>query len=677
MSRLNDLLRQLRDENAALATEIEREVKALADRRAFGLNFERHVPETVELPGRKVRKGDKVRVLPPRGTTPKKSDERLWRVISIDRTGEAPTSTLEALDDAEASSAAVADLIVVAEFRDPIYPGLVSTGKVERGGDKPFHVVINAENYHALQTLLFTHRGKVDCIYIDPPYNTGNDSWIYNDNYVAADDHYKHSKWLAFIERRLTVAKELLRPTGTIVVAISDDEHHRLRMLMDQVFEPGNFLANLIWQGNVKNDARFGGGGIDYMLVYASSKDALVARDQRWLESKPDVDLVFAAALDAWRGSGEDPVQASRLLKKWWSAVPKESPVLASKHYSYVDDTRPGEPYFASPLMSPNYRKNLVYELRHPITDRAFVTPRNGWRYGSDSMRELVAKGGVHFGKDETTLPMKKVYLRDVSTQVPVPSFRADRRAGGKHLQEMLGSTDFPFPKNVDIVAKWVDIVTSHDPHAVVLDFFGGSATTAEAVMRLNAADGGDRRCILVTNNEVAAADANRLRKGGHRRGDDTWEACGVYQHVAKPRIAAVVTGVRPDESTSSTSLEQNVEFFTLTYEAPLRVTSNREFAKIAPLLWLRAGSKGRRVEDISAGWDVAETYGVIADLDHTEEFLKAVAAASDIAIAYIVTDEDRLFESVAQELPDHVEPVRLYEAYLRNFEIESGRGAL
>ena len=122
---------------------------------------------------------------------------------------------------------------------------------------------------------------------------------------------------------------------------------------------------------------------------------------------------------------------------------------------------------------------------------------------------------------------------------------------------------------------------------------------------------------------------------------------------------------------------EENVEFFTLTYEAPLRVASNREFTKIAPLLWIRAGSRGRRIDDISAGWDVADAYGVLANLDHTQHFLKALAANDAVAIAYIVTDEERLFESVAQALPEHVEPVRLYEAYLRNFEIESGRGSL
>ena len=192
-----------------------------------------------------------------------------------------------------------------------------------------------------------------------------------------------------------------------------------------------------------------------------------------------------------------------------------------------------------------------------------------------------------------------------------------------------------------------------------------------------------------VTNNEVAADEQKALREKGLRPGDPEWEQLGICEYITKPRIEAAITGKTPDgepikgdykftdEFPMADGFEENVEFFTLTYEAPLRVASNREFAKIAPLLWMRAGSRGRRIDDISAGWDVADAYGVLADLDHTEDFLKAVAANDDVAIAYIVTDEDRLFESVAQELPDHVEPVRLYEAYLRNFEIESGRGSL
>jgi len=250
--------------------------------------------------------------------------------------------------------------------------------------------------------------------------------------------------------------------------------------------------------------------------------------------------------------------------------------------------------------------------------------------------------------------------------------------AGNEHLKAVLGDKRFPYPKPVPLVSDIVRGFAQAGERAVVLDFFAGSGTTVEAVMTANSSDGGRRQAILVTNNEVSADDSSRLRSAGLRKGDADWEARGVFEYVARPRIITTSTGARADGTQFSDGFEENVEFFTLTYEAPLRVSSNREFAKIAPLLWIRAGSRGRRIDDISAGWDVADTYGVLADLDHTGEFQKAVAAKGDsIVIAFIVTDEDRLFESVAQELPEHVEPVRLYEAYLRNFEIESGRGSL
>lgn len=174
MSRLSDLLRDLAQRDAQLAADVAAEIEALAQRRAFGLNFERHTPETVELPGRTVRKGDKVRFLPRRGATFGSVDERLWKVAAIARTDQGRIATLvrKESNDSETETAEreVSDLVVVAEFRDPIYPGLVSTGTIERGGDRPFHSVINAENFHALQALLYTHEGKVDAIYIDPPF---------------------------------------------------------------------------------------------------------------------------------------------------------------------------------------------------------------------------------------------------------------------------------------------------------------------------------------------------------------------------------------------------------------------------------------------------------------------------------------------------------------------------
>ena len=160
-----------------------------------------------------------MRFLPERGATAKGLDQRLWRVVAVQRTGEGRIANLVDQDAPEAEpevgSRAIEDLVVVAEFRDPIYPGLVSTGKVERGGDKPFHTVINGENFHALQALLYTHEGKVDCHLHRPAVQHRRQDWKYNNDYVDGDDLYRHSKWLAFMERRLMLAKRAAEPGAT------------------------------------------------------------------------------------------------------------------------------------------------------------------------------------------------------------------------------------------------------------------------------------------------------------------------------------------------------------------------------------------------------------------------------------------------------------------------------
>jgi adenine-specific DNA-methyltransferase len=154
-----------------LGADLDKEFKVLSERLPFGLNFERHRPEAVELPLRPIRKSDKVRALPPRGST-KKGDQRLWLVKGMRKKGDGRVADLELLGvtKSEKQSVSLDDLTVVAEFRDTVYPGLVSTGKVERGGNKPYHTVINGENYHVLKGLTYTHRRKIDAIYIDPPY---------------------------------------------------------------------------------------------------------------------------------------------------------------------------------------------------------------------------------------------------------------------------------------------------------------------------------------------------------------------------------------------------------------------------------------------------------------------------------------------------------------------------
>lgn len=261
-------------------------------------------------------------------------------------------------------------------------------------------------------------------------------------------------------------------------------------------------------------------------------------------------------------------------------------------------------------------------------------------------------------------------------------------RDHGSHLiGGLVGNRKFPFPKALYAVEDALRFVLAEKPDAVVLDFFSGSGTTAHAVMRLSKQDGGRRQCISVTNNEVSADEQARLRKEGLRPGDADWEALGICDYITKPRITAAITGKTPhgepirgdykftDEFPMADGFEENAAFFTLTYEAPLSVRHHRAFERIAPMLWLRAGSQGRVITDLGqGGWDVAETYGVLENLDRSDDFVQRVSAVETARLAFIVTDDDSAFQMVCRDLPSRVIPVRLYESYLQNFQINTGR---
>ena len=257
---------------------------------------------------------------------------------------------------------------------------------------------------------------------------------------------------------------------------------------------------------------------------------------------------------------------------------------------------------------------------------------------------------------------------------------------GKSIIKALIPGHAFDFPKSLYAVEDALRFFVANKPAAVVLDFFSGSGTTAHAVMRLNKQDGGRRQCISVTNNEVAADEHKGLREQGLRPGDPEWEKWGICDYITKPRVAAAITGKTPggapikgdykftDEFPIADGFEENAEFFTLTYETPVAIGYNMAFARIAPLLWLRAGSRGRRIEKIPAsGWDVADTYGLLIDLDSAAGFFKALRKSKEFSIAYIVTDDDRRFQSIAQRLPKGIEAVRLYESYLTNFAFTKG----
>lgn len=711
MSRLTDLISQAKAKDPQMGMDLEREFKALSSRLAFGLNFERHRPEVVELPRRPVRKGDKVRVLPERGSTAK-GDQRLWAVKKIEKVKGKRIARLELFSSAEPENQDVAidDLVVVAEFRDYIYPGLVSTGKVERCGDKPHHTIINGENYHVLKALTYTHRGKVNVIYIDPPYNSGAKDWKYNNDYVESEDLYRHSKWLAFMERRLKVAQKLLNPADSVlIVTIDEKEYLRLGLLLEQTFPEARIqmVSSVINHSGVARAKEF--YRADEYLFFVFMGDAAVTPSGQDMLNPPE--SFEGKKIDLWRrllraGTNARRQDGVKQFYPFWidperkcihsvgdyiplgvspdSVVPPASGLVACW------PIRTDESEGCWQISADTARKGLA---EGTVRIGAYTRTRGRWSisYLRKAEKERIKRGEIEVtGRDQNgALILKQSEtIERVKNPVSVWNQRSHNAgAGGSNVvRSVIPGRRFPFPKSLYAIEDALRFFVANKPDALVLDFFAGSGTTAHALMRLNRQDGGRRQCISVTNNEVAADEQAELKRQGLRPGDPDWEQWGICDYITKPRVEAAITGKTPngepikgdykftDEFPMEEGFEENAEFFTLTYETPVSVTHNFAFARIAPLLWLRAGSQGRRIDTLPArGWDVADTYGLLIDLDQVDVFCNAVEKAAGLRVAYIVTNDDRRFQAVARSLPDSVEPVRLYESYLSNFKFANG----
>lgn len=699
MSRLSDLLRAASQLDPQLAKDLEEEIQPLQKRLRFGLNFERHAPEAVELAGHKIRKGSKVRMLPPRGST-LRGDRRLWRVESLTN-GEAVIVT-PAGDEVETARVAVDDLVLVAEFRERIYPGLRPDGEVCRGGGQPFHTVINGENFHVLEQLTFTHENAVDAIYIDPPYNTGARDWKYNNDYVEGDDLYRHSKWLAFMERRLKIAKRLLKPEDSVlIVTIDEKEYLRLGLLLEQVFPEARvqMVSVGINPASVARSGYFGRSdeyafyvmlgdfgirALDLGADWITTKGRTHTGDVRWdllrrsgssptREGHPDTFYPFFVTNDgkAFHSVGEPVgVGASR-----FNTVPPPGTFAVWPIRQDGSEGRWG-------LQPSTVRKVLADGYLRLGKAKGEQTPI----YYLASGERAKIQAGIYevVGREQdgsviTAAVGETSRLTIPGSQWRIPSHDATQY-GTRLLSNFIPSRRFPFPKSLFAVEDSLRFAVHSKPEAVVVDFFAGSGTTAHAVMRLNRQDGGERQCISVTNNEVSADEQARLREAHLRPGDADWEKWGICDYITKPRIRAAITGKTPegepvkgdykfvDEFPMAEGFEENAAFFTLTYESPFMVSTDRAFAAIAPMLWLRAGARGERIDSIEGGWAVTEHYGILRDLDETAEFIDALNGCESIRIAYVVTDDEGRYQQVASELP-HIETVRLYEDYLRNCE--------
>lgn len=366
---------------------------------------------------------------------------------------------------------------------------------IDNGGQMNF--LIEGDNLASLKLLEKTHKGKIDLIYIDPPYNTGNKDFVYDDNFIDKNDLFSHSKWLSFIKHRLLIARNLLTKRGAIFISIDDNEQSPLKVLCDEIFGAENFVTCLVWAAGRKNDSKYISVSHEYMLCYVKSMEYLKANKIVWKQRKQGIDDIYKEYEQLKKKYGSDYREMSSALKQWYKNLPENHPARNHSHYNFIDETGI---YFPSDISWPG-GGGPKYEVLHPVTHKPVRVPNRGWVYPTkERMQEIISQNLVHFGDDETSVPCKKTYLKDNEMSTPYSVFYKDGRAATKRLRTIMGENVFQNPKDEEILENIIEFAALDN--STVLDFFAGSGTTGHAVMKLNADDGGNRKFILCTNNE-------------------------------------------------------------------------------------------------------------------------------------------------------------------------------
>jgi adenine-specific DNA-methyltransferase len=585
----------------------------------------------------------------------------------------------------------VADLLVVRQFGEPIFPSLVPVDAVQNGPtDAPWHTLIEADNYHALQLLDYLYAGLVDCIYIDPPYNTGARDWKYNNDYVDGNDSWRHSKWLAFMEKRLKLAKRLLKPdTGVLIVTIDEHEVHHLGMLLEAVFpEAYRQLVTIVINQKGVAQGRLSRAE-EYALYCFNPGVILAAHDDDLLS--PDRSEAKRFQTPRWE----------RLLRGGTNSRREDRPGLffsitvdpALRKIVSIGDPLPLD-------QQPDLRNTGSRQIAWPLrTDGAL----GNWRVSPPTLRDLLARGYVKLGGfDEARGTWTVLYLgqkaqrqieagvieivsRDKTTgEVTVGYTKAQQRSiktvwhrathdagnyGSSLLRSVLGGgSKFSFPKSLYATRDAVAAVVRDRPQALVVDFFAGSGTTLNAVNLLNATDGGKRRCILVTNNEVSGEEADNLRARGLQPGDAEWEAMGICRSVTWPRSKFTIRGQRDDGTplpgdylTGKTVEKEKPRTFTqigFVDSATLDTT-----AKKKQVLALIDGLPQTLVKD-PCSFIVSEEHkaSILFDATAAAEWLAALEEQGHITDFYIVTPVKKIFDGLKAQVNDLLGPLLVNE---------------
>ncbi|MBR3919578.1 MAG: site-specific DNA-methyltransferase [Clostridia bacterium] len=410
--------------------------------------------------------------------------------------------------------------------------------------DNTENLYIEGDNLEVLKLLRENYLGKVKMIYIDPPYNTGND-FVYNDDFAKSADEFNaqsglfdeegnrmadpmvqntesngrfHTDWLNMIYPRLKVAKDLLSDDGAIFISIDDHEVENLRKICDELFGESNFVAQMIWEQGRKSAGKTIAVNHEYCLIYCKSLSRILQLitegKSYWKAKKIGLDILYSEEMRLRSKYGNNVSAINKDYKAFLSNLSENSPAYSHKHYKCIDERGIYFPADASAPDSPETRCHKP--LLHPITMKECKVPRLGWRYKEATLMELYNNQMFHFGNDETTIPCIKRYLRDTEYEITSSVIYKDGRGASNRLASLLDKKVFDFPKDEYVIQDFIKLICLEDKISTILDFFSGSATTAHAVMQLNAEDGGNRRFIMVQLPELTD-EKSEARKAGYK----------------------------------------------------------------------------------------------------------------------------------------------------------------
>ena len=698
MAILDELVTQI--ENPDLRARIAAEVEKLAKQKKFGLVFEEHLPECTPLWDIPVKAGRKAAL-----KTGHVND--FYTVLKI----EDGVATCLNKDKSATAEFPVEELVCVAEFGEPIYPYLKPIDTVCNAPDSDlWHTLIEADNYHALQLLEYLYAGKVDCIYIDPPYNTGARDWKYNNDYVDNNDQYRHSKWLSMMQKRLRLAQKLLNPKDSVlIVTIDEKEYLHLGCLLEEMFPEARMqtISNVINRKGVAKAKEF--SRCDEYLIFlffgeagpALTKDNMLD-DEGSRETK-------AASGTTWlpmRRAGTNSLRKDRPKLFYPIYVDLESQKIINAGVAPSDDIHISCNFAISdntveiwPIKNSGeegrwqLQADTVLKRVAEGTVRASKKSDSEWiiQYLNEGALKEIGDGSIVVtGRDKNgVLMVERNDSKNVAAKSVWNRTSHDATAYGTNLiSKILVQSRFSFPKSLYAVHDTINFTVSNKPNALIVDFFAGSGTTMHAVNLLNAEDGGHRRCIMVTNNEVSDAEAKEMSKRGLKPGDEEWEKLGIARYVTWPRTVCSIEGHDVNgnplkgnyigsDIPMADGFKANAAFFKLGFLDKNAVALGRQFKEMLPTLWMKAGAHGACP---ALGETVPEMLilpenrmAVLVDERAYMAFVEKLDEHPEIETVFLVTDSDGGYRDMISGL-DVKENYQLYRDYLDNFRINAVR---